>query len=401
MSRNSDKSLRESPNILLIEDDESQSNLIRYQLGRAKPGGFQSWIAESLEEGLTALRTGEFDVVVIDLGLPDSQGLETFDAVHQAFPGVPAVVMTGNDDEALAIEAVRRGAQDYIVKNFASEHTIVRSLRYAMERKRLEDELLRSQKMQAVGSLAEGIAHEFNNLLQVIHGYTRFALEGLGPEEQRYRDLMEVDRAAERAASLTSQLLEFGRPSALKMSDVQVDRLVGDLVSMLRPLLREGVHLESELRAGSHTVLADANQVQQVLMNLCLNSRDAMPDGGTLRITSQKVVVDDTSANRHAFRNLGSYLRLSVADNGCGMAADVKERIFEPFFSTKEPRSGAGLGLAVAYGIVHQHGGVITVESEVGCGTRFDIYLPIAEMDDMPEQPSCKSDAVVVKPQLA
>jgi signal transduction histidine kinase len=336
-------------------------------------------LASNLQEGLAHLARECFDAMIVDLGLPDSEGLETFDALHRACPSVPAVVMTGNDDEATAMEAVRRGAQDYIVKGYASEHTILRSLRYAMERMRLEEQLLQSQKMQAVGALADGIAHEFNNLLQVIMGYTRYVLGTLSPEQQPFKDLEQVMFAAERASRLTQQLLEFGRPHDLYKTEVQLDALVGQLADMLRPLLGDEIEFQVELVDDARQVVADGNQLQQALMNLCINARDAMPEGGRLRISSRRETIHAGGGERKRNVTPGQYVVLEVADTGCGIPAEIQPRVFEPFFTTKPPDKGTGLGLAVVYGIAKQHGGTVLLDSQPGHGTRFHIYLPAAE----------------------
>ena len=253
------------------------------------------------------------------------------------------------------------------------------------DRKRLEaelaqrDEQLRqSHKLEAVGSLAGGIAHEFNNLLQAIRGYTKYAMEGLEPEEQRHQDLTEVIKASDRAATLTRELLGFSRRQTLERTKLDPRELVGDLAKMLRPLIGEQIDLQISLAEDTGTLLADRGLLQQMLLNLCINARDAMPDGGRLVVKTQRVELNEKYCEVHPAVKPGTYVMFSVADTGCGIPPEVKDRIFEPFFTTKGVGKGTGLGLAMVYGCVQQHDGTINVYSEPDLGTTFKIYLPIA-----------------------
>jgi len=242
----------------------------------------------------------------------------------------------------------------------------------------LRDEQLRqSQKLEAVGSLAGGIAHEFNNLLQAIRGFANFALEGLPPEGQRAKDLQQVVTATNRAATLTRQLLGFSRRQVLERVAMDPREVVLDLVKMLRPLIGEQIELVVSPATDVCQVSADQGLLQQMLINLCINARDAMPSGGRLVLKTKRVDFTPQYCEFHPTTKPGPYLLFSVSDNGCGIPPDVKDRIFEPFFTTKEVGKGTGLGLATVYGIVQQHNGMINVYSEVGIGTTFNIYLPL------------------------
>ena len=245
-----------------------------------------------------------------------------------------------------------------------------------LELRKKDDQLRQSQKLEAVGALAGGIAHEFNNLLQAIGGYTRYALEGLKPEEQAYQDLQNVLQAADRAKSLTRQLLSFSRRQTVERKNLDANQMVSDLTKMLRPLLGECIQLKVVLGESAGMVFADAGSFQQVLLNLCLNARDAMPSGGEIVVKTERVTVSPAFAELHADLKPGAYVELSVADTGQGMPPSVREHIFEPFFTTKPIGKGTGLGLSVVYGIVQQHEGAIHVYSEPGHGTTFKIYLP-------------------------
>jgi len=245
--------------------------------------------------------------------------------------------------------------------------------------RRKDEELRESQKMEAIGGLAGGIAHEFNNLLQAISGYTHYALEGLLPHERRHQDLRQVLKATDRAAALTRQLLGFSRHQTLDPQNVAPNRVVRDLQDMVRPIIGEHIELEVRLDPAVDAVYADVGQLHQVLLNFCLNARDAMPSGGRLTVTTQNVVADRALCAAYPDLTAGPHVLLAVSDTGYGMSSEVQERIFEPFFTTKEVGEGTGLGLATVYGIVQQHGGTIQVESEPGRGSTFKVFLPAVE----------------------
>jgi PAS domain S-box-containing protein len=243
------------------------------------------------------------------------------------------------------------------------------------EGKRLQDELRQSQKMEAVGRLAGGIAHDFNNLLTVILGYGGTLADRVKDNPRATRDITEIRKAANRAASLTRQLLAFSRKQVLHPTMLDLNDVVGDMEDMLRRLIGEDILLETGLAPTLASVKADRGQLEQVIMNLAVNSRDAMSEGGRLIIETREVDWDATGALAHAAAP-GRYVLLSVTDTGCGMDPETRSHLFEPFFTTKDPGKGTGLGLATVYGIVTQSGGHIAVQSERGQGTSFRIYLP-------------------------
>jgi len=248
------------------------------------------------------------------------------------------------------------------------------------DRRALEDQFRQAQKMEAVGRLAGGVAHDFNNLLMVISGYAEVILAALDTEHPLYEKARSIQQASDRATTLTRQLLAFSRKQLLELKVVDVNSIVADMERLLRPLIGEDVELVTRLAPEAGFTRADAGQLEQVLMNLVVNAKDAMPaGGGKLTIETQNVAIDEGHRRGQNFIRPGSYVLLSVSDTGMGMDKETQSRIFEPFFTTKEKGKGTGLGLSTVYGIVKQSGGYVMVQSEVGQGTSFHIYLPQVE----------------------
>lgn len=252
-------------------------------------------------------------------------------------------------------------------------------LRDVTEKKLLEAQLLHAQRMEAVGQLSGGIAHDFNNILTAVIGFGNLLKLKLGEDDAQHKYLDQILRAADRAARLTSSLLAFSRKQIVDLRQVRLSEIITRLEQLLQRVIGEDIELKTHLSPQEEPVLADSGQLEQVLMNLCANARDAMPQGGTLMIETEIVEFDEEYIKLHAFTKPGKYMFISITDTGVGMDEQTKAKIFEPFFTTKEVGKGTGLGLSMAYGIIRQHEGYINVYSEMGRGTCFKIYLPVME----------------------
>jgi PAS domain S-box-containing protein len=474
--------------VLLVEDNPGDARLFTELVRDAGAVQWKLVHLDRLSSALNRLRREPFDVMLLDLSLPDADGLETLIRAHAEAPKIPIVVLTGHDDEALAVRAVRAGAQDSLVKGRLDGELLVRSIRYASERgrtiealerreehyrsliensmdlisilnldgtiryvspshermlgypldelvgrnvlsllhpedkarvqnalvngnngrpvecrvrhhdgswrelesfsrdlshvagvngmvvnarditerKRLEEQLHHSQRLEAVGRLAGGVAHDFNNLLMVITGYSHMLLDAMHPSDPAREDLEQVVKASERATDLTRQLLAFSRRQGVRATLVNLNSLLQEMERMLRRVLGEEIELMVRLAPELKTVRADPGQIEQVILNIVVNARDAMPSGGQLLIETAN------TGDAH-----GERVAISIRDTGAGMDSQVVSRVFEPFFTTKE--HGTGLGLSTSYGIIKENGGDLRVESALGKGTTFHIELPVTE----------------------
>jgi two-component system cell cycle sensor histidine kinase/response regulator CckA len=259
------------------------------------------------------------------------------------------------------------------------------------DRKKLEAQLRQAQKMEAVGRLAGGIAHDFNNLLMVIQGYAELLIDRSKPGDAFRRNAEQIQEASQRAASLTRQLLAFSRKQMLAPTVLSIQGVVADMEKILRRLIGEDIELVSVNAPDLWRIKADRSQIEQVILNLAVNARDAMPRGGKLTIETENVEFDNSQARLPVILTPGRYVMLAVTDNGCGMDTETQAHIFEPFFTTKEKGKGTGLGLATVYGIVKQSGGYIWVYSEPGQGTTFKVYLPRVEESLTPQEVRAES----------
>jgi len=378
--------------LLHLEDDPVDAELITTILIE---GGIpcQSQLVDTRQAFVAALKEGRMDLILADYSIPGFDGMTALTLARQHCPDVPFLFVSATIGEELAIDAMHQGATDYVLKQrlgrlVPSVQRALRELDDRAERKRAEEALRQSeiqfrqsQKMEAVGRLAGGIAHDFNNLLTVIMGYSQVLLTELGPQHPLRGKIEETLKAGERAATLIRQLLTFSSKRSLDPKVLSLNTAVTSLESLLRRLIGEDIQLVSTLDPTNGRLRADQAQLEQVLVNLVVNARDAMPKGGTLTIESAQVELTRSPVYHLTPLPPGPYVRLGVSDTGCGMDRKTQSHIFEPFFTTKEEGKGTGLGLSTVFGIVTQCGGAIDVTSRVGHGTRFDLYFPSVESD--------------------
>ena len=369
--------------ILLIEDEPLYASLVRRKLEMYQGMDFACVWAEYLRDGLARLDESVFDLVLLDLTLPDCSGLKTLARVREATPSTPIVILTGHESDQMAVEALQSGAQDYLVKG-SDGHFIVRSIRYAIERFRSQSELIASrrelrstqmqllqvEKLDAVGRLAAGIAHEVRNPLATISmgvDYLRSSGRTLADEEEQ--TLGEMEEAVRDAFTMISGLLDFCLPGELALKRSDLSQTVRDGLTMVRhELEKRKIQTVIKLAENLPPLLLDRRRIQQVILNLVLNAIDAMPDGGRLTITTQtgRVGTEDFGEGLDfpaRFKPGQQVVLTEVADTGCGLAASELERVFDPFYTLKEPGQSTGLGLSVTRNIVELHGGHISLRN--------------------------------------
>lgn len=511
--------------VLLVEDNLAEARLLQEFLKGTTVGRFQLVHRKRLQEAILYLEADRVDVILLDLTLPDSQGLESLDALIHQFPNLPIVVLTNTNNDELAVEAVRHGAQDYLFKRLVNQDNLVRSVRYAIERKQasealreanedlearvqartaelaaanqqlmqqaallditadaivvttldyrilfwnkgaemlygwsrsevldtnaidrlhpdptlpiaqavlqqhllatgnwqselqqvtknqhlvlvqsrwtlvrdetgqpqsilivntditekkqLEAQFLQAQRLESLGTLASGIAHDLNNILTPILAIAKLLPLKLPDLSERNQQMIKaLENSAQHGTDLVKQILLFARGSESERIPLQMEEVLSDLETIIQQTFPRSIEVHTHIKPDLWTISADATQLHQVLMNLCVNARDAMPDGGTLIISLDNFYINEEFARKHLDANVGPYVVLTVTDTGTGIAAAVLSRIFDPFFTTKEIGKGTGLGLSAVLGITKSHGGFVTVQSEVSQGSQFRVYLP-------------------------
>ncbi|MBW4524672.1 MAG: response regulator [Phormidium tanganyikae FI6-MK23] len=492
--------------VLLIEDNPGDARLLQELLIEVRSQRFELTQVEQLNQGLQQLQDHSFDVILLDLSLPDTQGLETFIRLYNHDRNTPIVVITGLNDETLASRAVQSGAQDYLVKDQVTSDILVRSIRYAIERKRaehkireqaalldvatdaisvqdlnsrilfwnkgaerlygwsaeemtgntdemlypkplpslqhaqitlleqgewsgelqritrsgkvltvesrwtlvrdddgkpksilvvstdvtekkkLEAQFLRIQRMESIGTLASGLAHDLNNILTPILATAQLLqlkFPQLDEHNQRLLKMMETN--AKRGAALVKQVLLFARGVEGEQAVLHLEPLILETQQIAEETFPKSIAIETHITPNLGAIGGNATQLHQVLMNLCVNARDAMPNGGTLSIVAENQSIDHAYTQTNIDARVGSFVKLMVSDTGTGIDPEAIDRIFEPFFTTKEFGKGTGLGLSTVLGIIKGHGGFVTVKSEVGHGTQFHLFLPAVMAVDAQE----------------
>ena len=490
--------------ILLVEDNPGDARLVGESLREAEDFHHELHHSPNLTDAVVTLQEQPVDIILLDLCIPEANGLETLRMVQVATPNIPIIVMTGMNDDATGIEAVRMGAQDYLIKG-RDASILPRSIRYAVERHQtrqalhhseerfrrlaenapdiifryrlhptpgfdyispaifkitgytqeefysdpllyhtllqadeataqqpgtldrhamlpstvrcickdgtvrwlehrkvalfddqgvpeaeegiirdmtdrmlLEDELQRSRKLAAIGQLAGGIAHDFNNLLTAILTFSDFLLKEIDDPDQR-DDITEIKLAGERGALLTRQLLAFSRRQLMHPKVMDLNDILRGMQNMLQSLIGRDIQFDVRLSDDLWSILSDPGQIEQCILNLVLNARDAMPEGGTLTIETRNLLLNGSARADHPDIANGAYVILRVTDTGEGIAEEDKDRLFEPFFTTKPEGKGTGLGLPSVHGILEQSGGHIRLRSERGQGASFTVYLPVTD----------------------
>lgn len=412
-----------SPEILLVEDNPGDARLIREILnGMTRDGRPLVEHVCSLSGTFSYLEHHMPDIILLDLGLPDSQGLETVRMVVSRVPGIPIIVLTGVGDDDLALEAIKAGAQDYMVKGLVEPETLMRSLRYSMERKHIEEELHRhrehleelvrlrtrdleekyaqleeetadrkrteeenrklekqlnqAQKMEALGRFAGGIAHDLNNILYPMIVNMEILLEDTAQGSFLQKTVKQVLDGAYRQRELIKQILSFSRKNDQTFDPICLSPLIKETLQFIRSALPSSIIIKQDFHAEQDTIMGDSTQIYQVLMNLCKNASDAIGErDGIIEIKLENIRPEETID--HPELQPGEYLRIVVSDTGCGMTSEVMNHIFDPFYTTKDIGKGSGMGLAVVHGILTSHKAAITVESEPGKGSQFTVHLPV------------------------
>ncbi|MBM4446485.1 MAG: response regulator [Chloroflexi bacterium] len=359
--------------ILLIEDNTGDVRLIREMLAEMPDASWELESVGQLSTGLECVAKQQPDIILLDLGLPDSQGLETLDKICSKTTTVPIVVLTGLDDEAIASEAVHKGAQDYLLKDDINVRLLRRVMRYAIERKRMEVEKGKieqkaqlASRLASIGELASGVAHEINNPLTGVIGYAQLLLAREDIPEDIRHDIEIINEGAQRVAGIVKKLLAFARQTRPEQRYVNINELIRNSLDLQAyALAANNIKVSLQLAGDLPMTIADPGQLQQVFLNLIMNAQSAMQSARD----SGKLLIKTGHAD--------NVIRISFKDNGPGIPKKNLERVFDPFFTTREVGQGTGLGLSACYGIITEHKGKIWAESEPGKGANLIIELPV------------------------
>ena len=376
--------------VLLIDDNPGDAVLVRETLYSQSNMTLQIEHGERLAAGIAMLREKVYNIILLDLTLPDCSGLDTFVRIKPHARDIPIIILTGVNNEEIAVQAVGKGAQDYIVKDEMNTGLLVRSISYAIERSKaeekrrwLETKMLHAQKLESLSVLSGGVAHNFNSLLTAIIGNAELALEKLSKESIATPNVERIVSSAKRASELANKMLAYSGKGRFVIETLNISNLIKEMKSIIASTVSKNVRVHYQLSSDIPFIKADVPQIQQVILNLVLNASEAIGEQqGTITIRTQKIIADKAwlqKGNLHEELLPGSFAQLGIDDTGIGISEEVKAKIFEPFFTTKF--TGRGLGLAAVQGIIRGHSGAVTIVSEQGKGTKLEILFPHVEED--------------------
>lgn len=365
--------------ILAIDDSAVNLLVIKGAVEKHLPNAMLE-TARSGEEGIEKAGLWQPDTILMDLQMP---GMNGYEAIKQLKSNpltayIPIIMITAIDvSSSDRIRALDTGADAFLQKPI-THLELIAHIKVMLRIKRAEERLRHSQKLEAIGLLAGGVAHDFNNILTVIRGYSTMLLMQSKPDSPQHEALQMISDSAKRAEDLTQSLLAFSRKQDVAPAKGEFCSLVSGFEKFIKRLIGNNITLQFICDQQSIPASFDRSMIEQMLMNLAINARDAMPDGGRLTIATADLTLSDEEADTNNLKP-GRYIRLTVADTGCGIPKELLPRIFDPFFTTKEVGKGSGLGLSMVYGIVQQHHGSISVDSAIGTGTTFTVFLPVNE----------------------
>jgi len=365
--------------ILLLEDDPRDIELIQAML-KCEAWNLEIITADTREAMETALENGKIDLIISDYKMPSFDGLDALKIAREKWPGVPFIFMSATIGEDKAVEVLKMGAIDYVLKDrparlISSIHRALKEVEENARLKQAEEQLFRAQRVESIGALANGIAHDLNNILApILMGASM--LRSKISDERDQRLLTTIEHSARRGSDLVQQILSFTRGTGDARTLIQIKHIIFEIARIMQETFPKEIEASRNVPRDSWLIKGDPTQIHQVLMNLCVNARDAMPNGGRLRMSAENIEIDATYTQMNPDARVGSYLLITVADSGSGIPREILDKIFDPFFTTKEAGKGTGLGLYTVQGIVKNHGGFLCVSSEVGKGAQFRIYLP-------------------------